>query len=238
MPLTIACLGSTPSDLRAFLRDYSVSELNSGGTDLNGLLAELKRLCDLEFSAYARSNGLTFAPESGAPPVAFQAHLQAGDVIIIVSRFSLGALVSPSDFVVVQAFRKEGGRYVFAAETGNDLLGISAYRKITLLPAGSAAANAWLFIQGELSSFREDRERARIYSFDGYRFTTEWKPGDRLDMEITISGQNIDAQYMSEIPRFGGPIMNCMEEKLQLGTAGLIHLGIINHGERECLTAQ
>ncbi|MBV9267178.1 MAG: hypothetical protein JO061_13495, partial [Acidobacteriaceae bacterium] len=164
--------------------------------------------------------------------------LSIGEVVITLNHFSAGALAVPSDVVVIQALRKEGSAYTFADETGDALFGVTDYKKFVAID--TSQNSVLLLVQGQIALYMGDKERARIYAFDGYRFTEEWKPEDRLDMAITISGNQIDARWLSDkIYRFGADRINCMEEKLQVGSSGLVPSDVINHGECDnFLTAQ
>ncbi len=53
-------------------------------------------------------------------------------------------------------------------------------------------------MQGQVAGYTGDLERARIYSFDGYKFTEEWKPEDRIDTRIKLQGSQINAGYLSK----------------------------------------
>ena len=148
-----------------------------------------------------------------------------------MDEFSTGAYALPSGVVIIQAFRKEAGEYVLADQVGDSLFGLLYYRKFDVL--GSPQTNQlWLLVQGQVAGYMGDLERARIYSFDGYKFREEWKPEDRVSMHITTYGNQINARYLSEkIDLPVGQTQNCIEEKLQLGAGGLLSLGSVTHND-------
>jgi hypothetical protein len=230
-PPALNCFGHAPAEIRAVLRNYTIAALNKSKGDLASLVADLREIDDAGFTEAMGKEGLTLQRNWDTdPPFAISKKLSTGEVVITLNHFSVGALAVPSDVVVIQAFRKEGSAYSFADETGDALFGVTDYKKFVAIDASQNSV--LLLVQGQVALYMGDKERARIYDFDGYRFTEEWKPEDRLDMAITISGNQIDARWLSDkIYRFGADRINCMEEKLQVGPSGLVPSDVINHGE-------
>jgi hypothetical protein len=218
------CMQTEIDALRAAMRDYTLWKLNQPGEDTKQLAEDLRAIND----AYARE---TVLKGSDGTAYAFEQKTTAGDFSITVTYFSSGAIAFPARIVIIQGFRKEGGRWVFAAETGESVSGIMYYRPLQLLQS-PVSSEMWLLIGGQVAGFMGDLERARVYAFNGYEFRELWKPEDREDMEITVKSNEIHATYLGpRIKRFPGYYQNHMEETLQLTPSGVLQTNLINHGE-------
>lgn len=222
------CIASEIIGLRGLLRDYSLWKLNQPTVDIKQLVDDLRSINDI----YVRETVWSKLPSSRKGiAFDFEQTTTTGELLILVSYFSSGAMATPSGIIIIQGFRKEGTDYRFAGETGESVSGVMNLHPLEILPS-QISSEMWLLVGGQVGGFMGDLERARIYSFDGYKFRELWKPEDRQDMEITVNGTEIRATYLGpKVYRFGGDLQDHMEERLQLTAGGVLQTRLINHGE-------
>jgi len=218
------------TELRALIRDYSLWKLNQSGGDAAGLAKDLRTVNDAYFfKRMAELDQTSGAPQQGDSYV-FRKSSPAGDVIVTVNGYVTGELATPNRDIVIQGFRKEGGGYVYAGETGESLFSIMIYHNLDVLPS-PIYNEMWLLVSGQVGGFMGDLEKARIFSFDGYRFEELWKPEDRLGMEIDVKGDRLDVVYDHKVDQpHGFPVHHVMEEKLWLSPNGVTRTEIIDNG--------
>jgi hypothetical protein len=97
------------------LREYIAWKLNDSNGNSDQLLAELRtvdNVAALEFFKLKPSGSDKEAP------FVFRKQMPLGEIILTVNHFSAGPLAIPPGIVIVQAFRKESARYVYAAGAG------------------------------------------------------------------------------------------------------------------------
>jgi hypothetical protein len=224
------CIRSEKDELRALLKDYTLWKLNQSGGNIDELLADFRKIDD----AFLYQEKIWEEPTvwSGGPPFVFRQEVAGTELIIAVNYFASGALAFPSGVVIIQGFRNQGGQYIFGGEEGQAMCGVLDLRNTQILRS-PRPLEVWLLVFGQVGGgFMGDLDRARIYSFDGYRFKEVWAPEDRQNMMITVSGDTIHNTFLGrKQPRFGGDLQEGMEERLQLTAAGVIRTSLVNHGE-------
>ncbi len=75
-------------------------------------------------------------------------------------------------------------------------------------------------------------DRARIYSFDGFRFDELWAPEDREILRFHLSDNELHLTYLGpKIETASGlPEQHVMEEKLMLSPNGVSQILLVDHG--------
>jgi len=230
------CIAGEAGELRELLRDYSVWKLNEAGGDIDALRADFGTVDDgwvqERFSLMDRAEGNGRSKRGlGVPPHVFKELSSGREMIVVVHRFGSTALAFPSGIVIVQGFRKESGRYVFAAETGDSLFGIMDVDPVVKLES-PVPGEMWLLISGQVAGFMGHLGRARIYGFDGDDFREIWKPEDRETLRLTVKGDEVRSTFLApRIYRFGRDMQNCMDETVRLLPTGVVLARQANNGE-------
>ena len=227
-----ACISPYVHQLSVLIRDYTVRELNDTGGDTNQLVKDLRGVEDIyQRDLWEKLNPAVSAPDS--PFVyAFSRPSPAGELIVTVNHFSTGALVDPPAAIVIQGFRREGAQFIYSAETGDSLFGTSTYDDLQMLPS-PRETEMWMLISGRQARMNMGRlDRARIYSFDGFRFDELWAPEAREILRFHLSHNELHLTYLGPKieRRFGQPEQHVMEEKLMLSRNGVSRILLVDHG--------
>lgn len=232
----LECIGAEVGELRELVREYSVWKLNESRGDIDALRADFGTVDDGWVLERFRlmdgaSEQMKHSKDLGIPPHVFRKKDDGPELIVVVHNFGSAALAFPSGIEIIQGFRKEGGQYVFASETGDSIYGIMNEDTVQALPS-PVGNEMWLLISGQMGGFMGHLERTRIYSFDGYGFQERWKPEDREIPRITVTGGEIRTVWLGpKFHRSGGDLRECMDETVKLFPTGAVQVKLANSGE-------
>jgi hypothetical protein len=217
------CIGSEVKQLRQIVRDYTLWKLNQSGGDPKQLAGDLQAIADI----YARETIWRGRPTSDRGQASIlRQETPSGELLVTIVVFSAGAMATPSGIMIVQGYRREGSRYVFAAETGDSVSGIMGNEARQALKA-PVASEMWVLIGGRVGGFMGALYRYRIYGFDGRGFRELLEPEDREDMEITVTGDEIHTHFLPAGNRFGPP-RHEMDETLKVTPNGVLRTSLVD----------
>ncbi len=226
------CIAPYVRELSALISNYTVWKLNDSGGDTTQVTKDLHSVEDIyERELWKKERPDLDEPDSGEVH-AFRQKTPSGELVVTVNHFSSGGLALPAGVIVIQGFRREGDRFVYAGQTGDSLFGTASYDDLETL-VSPRQNEMWLLVSGRLAVTNIGRlNRARIYSFDGNSFHELWSPEDREILRFHISGNEVHLTYLgAKIERsFGFPEQHVMEEKLLLSPSGLSRTILIDHG--------
>lgn len=215
-----SCIETRMTAVRTVLQEYTVEMLNNFGGDTSRLLSDLR--------------AITAPPEPGTaePPSStrvFRQQSSNGVRIVTINVVGYGPLATLAGAVIIQGFRKQGDRYVFAAEIGEDLSG--PYQlDAEVLQQSARPQEIWILAHGRIVGSSRNLIRAAIYSFDGYRFQEMWHPSLKEDLRLRPRQNEVDVYYVERQPRTGFDEVVWVHETLSLTASGVVESARENLG--------
>jgi hypothetical protein len=154
----------------------------------------LRRLNSAQWkdSTLLRDLAPTLTGEWSGPLSLIRGPVNGSDVVILGYTIDQGAGARPDAAMAIDAYRKVGDRYEWAAEAGDEFAGSHAKLELLTPPWTD---EMWLLCHGQQTGAMQDQEQARVYSFDGQHFKDLWASGQPLrqpafeidDSEVSIT---------------------------------------------------
>ncbi len=106
-----------------------------------------------------------------------------GELIVTLRVVEYGGLAIAQNAVIVQGFRQEGWKFVFAGENDDALWGARLHGA-DLMEQSARAGELWVLAYGRVTGGSHNWIQAGIYGFNGYRFERLWRPPFREDLDL------------------------------------------------------